>query len=163
MRHRDESTRKALWTAMSRRCALSAPVLAEHIGVSVPTLHRLLKEIEDEVLVTGLARRTRYGLRKAVRGDASGWPLYEVGPTGRAELLTHLHLVQPQGTCMSLASSAWPLPEESAEGWWDGLPYPLYDMRPQGYLGRNLLLQATAAGRCRPIPRSGRTRPSCMC
>jgi hypothetical protein len=37
---------------------------------------------------------------------------------------------------MSLAGSGWPVPEESLDGWWPGLPYPLYDMRPQGYMGR---------------------------
>ncbi len=37
---------------------------------------------------------------------------------------------------MGLIDSGWPVPEESRDGWWDGLAYPLYDMRPQGYLGR---------------------------
>lgn len=37
---------------------------------------------------------------------------------------------------MALADSAWPVPEEARDGWWDGLPYPLHQMRPQGYMGR---------------------------
>lgn len=37
---------------------------------------------------------------------------------------------------MALADSAWPVPEESRDGWWEGLPYPLHQMRPQGYMGR---------------------------
>lgn len=31
----------------------------------------------------------------------------------------------------------WPQ-DPGQDGWWDGLPYPLHDMRPQGYLGRIL-------------------------
>ena len=34
---------------------------------------------------------------------------------------------------------AWPLDREGEmrDGWFEGLPYPLLDMRPQGFLGRN--------------------------
>ncbi len=32
----------------------------------------------------------------------------------------------------------WPLDKgQMSDGWFEGLPYPLYDMRPQGFLGRN--------------------------
>ena len=102
----------------------------------MPTLHRLLQEMAASVVATGKARRARYALRRALRGDMAGLPVYEVNPGGRAELVTHLALVHPQGCCMSLAGSAWPVPEASRDGWWDGLPYPLYDMRHQGYMGR---------------------------
>ncbi len=37
---------------------------------------------------------------------------------------------------MSLTDTGWPMPDESRDGWWDGLPYPLYDMRFQGFMGR---------------------------
>jgi hypothetical protein len=46
--------------------------------------------------------------------------------------------IQPQGCWADFTGSGWPLSEESRDGWWAGLPYPLYDMRPQGYLGRQL-------------------------
>ena len=56
--------------------------------------------------------------------------------TGQAALVSKLALVHPQGALMPLANSGWPVPPESRDGWWDGLPYPLYDIRPQGYIGR---------------------------
>jgi len=96
----------------------------------------MLQELEGQVESTGKARRTRYGLRMSLRGDLAELPLYEIDKTGRAELLTSLALVYPHGTCMGLANTGWPIPDESRDGWWDGLPYPLYDMRPQGYMGR---------------------------
>ena len=138
MRPRNQAARSQLTTALARRAAVAASDLAEQIGVSVPTLHRLLKELEGAVLATGKARRTRYALRRPLRGDLTELPLYEVDPAGRAELVTHLALVHPQGTCMRLADTGWPVPDESRDGWWDGLPYPLNDMRPQGYMGRQL-------------------------
>ena len=121
---------------MARRAAVSASELAEQVGVSVPTLHRLLKEIEGRVVVTGNARRTRYALRRPMRGDFGELPLYEVDRAGRAEQTARLAPVRPQGTCMSLSETGWPVPDDSRDGWWACLPYPLYDMRHQGYMGR---------------------------
>lgn len=138
MRPRNQSARDLLLAALGRQSAVGAADLAAQLGVSVATLHRLLKEAEPQVLATGRARRTRYALRRPLRGDLAELPVYEVDTTGRAERLGSLALVSPQGTWMDLSGTAWPVPEESRDGWWEGLPYPLYDMRPQGYMGRQL-------------------------
>jgi hypothetical protein len=136
MRPRNQPARDQLTAVLARRAAASASSLAEQLGISIPTLHRLLQEHEGKVVSSGKARRSRYALRMPLRGELAELPLYEVDTTGRAELASSLALVHPHGTCMSLASTGWPVPEESRDGWWDGLPYPLYDMRPQGYMGR---------------------------
>jgi hypothetical protein len=136
MRPRNQIARDQLKTVLGRRSAVSAAELAERLGVSIPTLHRLLQEAGAEVVATGRARRTRYALRRPLRGDLAEVPLYEVDATGRAEQVAHLTLVHPQGSCMDLAAAGWPVPEDARDGWWDGLPYPLHDMRPQGYMGR---------------------------
>jgi HipA-like C-terminal domain len=138
MRPRNEAARDRLISVLRRRAAVSAPELAEQLGVSGPTLHRMLLEIHGGIVSTGRARRTRYALRRAVRAESGEIPLYSVDGTGRAELATHLALVHPQGSCMPLAHTGWPVPIEARDGWWPGLPYPLYEMRPQGYLGRQL-------------------------
>lgn len=136
MRPRNQAARNQLTTLLARRAPVGASDLAEQVGVSVPTLHRLLQELGGAVVAMGKARRARYALRRPLRGDASELPVYEVDAAGQAQLAAHLALVHPQGSCMSLADSGWPVPQESRDGWWDGLPYPLVDMRPQGYLGR---------------------------
>lgn len=138
MRPRNEAARAQLISALSRRAAASASDLAAQLGVSVPTLHRLLRELGSPVIASGAARRTRYALHRALRGDASPLPVYAVDATGRADHVGDLALVQPQGSSMSLDGTPWPVPEESRDGWWGGLPYPLHDMRPQGFLGRQL-------------------------
>ena len=136
MRPKNQSARDQLLTVLARHPRSSASVLAESLGVSVPTLHRLLAEVAGHVVVNGKARRTRYALRRPLWGQAAELPLYEVDTAGRAEALASLALVHPEGTRMALEGSGWPVPEESRDGWWHGLPYPLYDMRPQGYMGR---------------------------
>lgn len=138
MRPRNLLSRQQLPSVLGRRAAVSAMELAEQLGVSVPTLHRMLQEHGDEIVATGKARRTRYALRRALRGDATELPLYAVDPAGQASLVSQLALVRPEGSCMSLADTCWPVPEAARDGWWEGLPYPLVDMRPQGYLGRQL-------------------------
>lgn len=136
MRPRNQPARNQLTAVLARRAAVSASGIAEPLGISIPTLHRLLQELEGRVVVTGKARRTRYALRMPLRGELAEMPLYEVDMSGRAERVASLALVHPQGTCMSLANTGWPVPDEARDGWWSGLPYPLYDMRPQGYMGR---------------------------
>ena len=138
MRPRHQAPRDQLAAVLGRHAAVRAAELAEQLGVSLPTLHRLLIEQGPAILSTGQARRTRYALRRALRGDLAPLPLYAVDAAGRADLVAQLALVHPQGSHMDLAGTGWPVPEAARDGWWDGLPYPLIDMRPQGYLGRQL-------------------------
>jgi hypothetical protein len=129
-----------LRTALAVHAPAAAASLAAALGVSVPTLHRLLQRLPAAELVSaGRARRARYALRRplhAGRGVLADLPVYAVGTAGQAELLAPLAPLQGGGCWMPLAGSGWPVPGESRDGWWPGLPYPLYDMRPQGYMGR---------------------------
>lgn len=138
MSSKQQLARDRLAKVLGRRAAVKATDLAQALNVSVPTLHRLLQEGTEPILVAGKARRTRYALRRCVRGDGHEYPVYAVDAAGRVTPLTSLAPVAPQGCWMSLTGTDWPLVEEAREGWWDGLPYPLYDMRPQGYMGRQL-------------------------
>lgn len=85
-------------------------------------MHRLLQEQGDTVIKTGKARRTRYALRRPLRGDLAELPLYAVDAAGQADRVAHLALVHPQGSCMDIAGTGWPAPEESRDGWWAGCP-----------------------------------------
>ncbi|WP_204249988.1 type II toxin-antitoxin system HipA family toxin YjjJ [Rhodoferax koreensis] len=126
-----------LETALALQAPASAAGLAEAVRVSVPTLHRMLQRLPAGRLISaGQARRARYALRRPLRGVFADVPVYAIDTEGRAELLGPLALLQPQGAWLALAGSDWPVPEDARDGWWPGLPYPLYDMRPQGYMGR---------------------------
>lgn len=136
MRPRNEVARDQLTTVLARRSAASAADIAAPLGVSIPTLHWMLQALGSAVVGTGKARRSRYALRRELRGELAPLPLYELDSAGRAERLTSLDLVRPQGSCAPLNGTGWPVPEESRDGWWDGLSYFVHDMRPQGYMGR---------------------------
>lgn len=142
MRPRNQTARDQLLPVLARRSAISAADWAAQVGVSVATLHRLLQDkasgVSASVLTNGKAGRTRYALRRALRGDFGALPLYQVDAAGQADVFGELALIRPQGTSLDLAGTPWPVPDAARDGWWGGLPYPLNDMRPQGYLGRQL-------------------------
>lgn len=141
-------------TVLARHAPAAAATLASALGVSVPTLHRWLQALPAGQLISaGKARRARHALRRPLRGAAADVPVYTVDAQGRARLLAPLALLHAQGSWMDLAGSDWPVPEESRDGWWPGLPYPLYDMRPQGYMGRLFARVEHAALGVSPDPR----------
>lgn len=125
-----------LLATLRRKPQSSAPEVAAALGVSVPTAQRLLRTAGDAVVSLGRARRTRHAARRSLRGQAQDLPVYRIDAEGIAHAFATLALVAPQGCAMALQEGGWPLPDASRDGWWPGLPYPLQDMRPQGYLGR---------------------------
>ena len=103
------------------------------------TLVRLVAQIDTEVIRRGGSRRIRYALRRSLRGRNDSLPLYRIDAVGSGHVVGSLDLAYPEGSALSLSEPlAWPLDGgEMSDGWFDGLPYPLLDMRPQGFLGRN--------------------------
>jgi hypothetical protein len=142
------SLRTALPTIADLRAALARdpPVAGRDLchrlgGIDRATLLRLVRlarRADDQVLRLGHARRSAYALRRPVRGRAAPLPLYRIDTAGEGHLLGHLSLLEPAGSAMQWAAPCpWPLDPDMADGWFDGLPYPLYDMAPQGFLGRH--------------------------
>lgn len=136
MRSRNLVPRDRLLTVLARLGPISAPALAEALDVPGRTVLRVLDEQSSALVVAGAARRRRYAARRGLRGDTGGLPLYRIDRSGHTHDAGVLHLVAPQGTWWSLDGGPWPCPAEARDGWWSGLPYPLQDMRVQGYMGR---------------------------
>jgi hypothetical protein len=108
-------------------------------GINRSTLARLVGQIDHEVIRRGGSRRSRYALRRALRGRSDSLPLYRIDADGAGHVLGRLDLTYPAGSALSLSEPlVWPLDAgEMSDGWFEGLPYPLLDMKPQGFLGRN--------------------------
>lgn len=105
----------------------SAAQLSDQLGVSQPTVSRALSGLGQELVRVGAARSARYAVRDAERGlpDIS---VYRVDTQGAIHMLGTLVPVRSQGFVMREAGGA--------THHTDGLPWWLFDMRPQGYLGR---------------------------
>lgn len=120
------------------RGRLQAGALLQALGVSRATLMRLARAAGDGLVVRGNARRTTYAARRPLRGSRAALPLYRVDAHGDVQEIARLDLTYPDGCALEfLAPFGWPLDDEMQAGWFDGLPYVLNDMRPQGFVGRH--------------------------
>ena len=138
---------------------VSAPDLAEALNISPRTVLRVLAEQGNAVLAAGQAGRRRYGLRAPVRlgagagSEARALPVYAVDAAGHVHPAGEFSLLQPEGSFWDLKALGWPVDDEVRAGWWPGLPYPLYDMAPQGFLGRSFAKRHHNALALPPDPR----------
>jgi len=105
----------------------SATQLRQRLGVSQATFSRLVNA-ESGVIKAGQARSTRYALIRSVR-QIRQFPLWQIDDAGHAWRFGELYPVWPQGSCLVILNNG-------AAQWYDGLPWYLTDLRPQGFLGR---------------------------
>ena len=115
---------------------LKARQLADLIGVSQPTISRALSQMHQELLRVGAASSIQYCLRDPSRGF-DDIPVYRVDNQGKVDALGTLIPVRPQGFVMRQS--------DGNANHYDSLPWWLYDMRPQGFLGRAYAARYAAA------------------
>lgn len=105
----------------------SASTLRQQLGISQATFSRLVVA-HDNVFKFGQARTTRYALIRPVR-NIRYFPLWQIDEAGKAWDFGVLYPVWPQGSCLVILNNG-------IVQWFDGLPWYLTDLRPQGFLGR---------------------------
>ena len=101
--------------------------LVEKTGISQPTISRALAALGDEVVRIGSSSSIRYAQRDTSRDFASA-PIFRASDEGVIRELGTLIPVCPDGFVMVQADGV--TLHSEALPWW------LFDMRPQGYLGR---------------------------
>ena len=105
---------------------MTARQLVEKTGISQPTISRALAALGDEVVRIGSGSAIRYALRDTTRGFVSA-PVFRISDEGQIREFGTLVPVRPNGFVMMQA--------DGVTLHSDGLPWWLFDMRPQGYLG----------------------------
>ncbi|ATV46088.1 type II toxin-antitoxin system HipA family toxin YjjJ [Pectobacterium sp. CHL-2024] len=124
---------------MIRQMLRSGPMtvrqLTDIFGFSQPTISRDLNLLGDDVVRIGAGSSIQYALRDAFRGFSSA-PIYRITEMGQVTSLGKLIPVHPDGFVMEQTDKV------SLHS--DGLPWWLFDMRPQGYLGRAYALTYSA-------------------
>ncbi len=136
MRPANQVARARLLQEIQRATPARAADVAARLGVGLATLHRMLKERPAEVFAVGSSANRRYAVRRPLRGQRAPLPVYFVDERGQGHVAGSLELIAPSGSHLDLRAMGWPVTNETT-GWWEGLPDPIYDMRPQGFLGRN--------------------------
>jgi hypothetical protein len=104
--------------------------LAAALGVSQPTVSRLIQALGPQVIKLGAARATTYARPRPIDGQHQ-WPLFRV--TGEAR-------IEPCGELYSLMGlpAFWFRSPWQGHEFADGLPFFLQDQRPQGFMGRSV-------------------------
>jgi hypothetical protein len=119
----------------------SASALARRLGVSTPTVTRALARLGDKVVSIGKGRGSAYALRRQVRDFGDQWPLHRIGADGSVEQLGTLEALHGRHRWRLVPAHDLPLfmRGEFADGMYEDLPWFLQALRPQGYLGRELV------------------------
>ena len=124
---------RALRAALTRTPLAGSVELTRALGISQPTLSRLIRRAGHDVLAVGRARSIRYAWRRRIEGVESAVPVYELpGDQGRPQHVADLHPVAPDGFVVESYSPDVP------GGWHDDLPWFLQELRPSGWLGRQV-------------------------
>ncbi|HKY35104.1 MAG TPA: type II toxin-antitoxin system HipA family toxin YjjJ [Polyangiaceae bacterium] len=115
---------------LSRVQSSTAGELRAQLGISQPTLSRLLGRMSSRVVVAGRARATRYAARRQAEDLPEHLPIYEIGPNAEARRAASLHAVLPEGYYVEGEGDDVP------SAFHRDLPYYLHELRPAGFLGR---------------------------
>lgn len=108
------------------------------LGISQPTLSRLIRRAGDAVLSLGATRATLYALARPIPGVGPAIPLFRVETTGN---------VRRHGMLYALAASQyyWE-PVAGKSQLYDYLPWFVQALRPEGFLGRSFAQKHHALG-----------------
>ena len=123
-------TQAILLALMRQGGALSSAELQAQLAVSQPTVSRAMAPLiqSGQVQKMGAARKQRYVLPRTVRDVGRSIPVMRIDAQGQPS---------PFARLVPLASGAvWVDEEDGLSKRFDGLPWFLDDMRPQGFMGR---------------------------
>ncbi|GAB3253398.1 type II toxin-antitoxin system HipA family toxin YjjJ [Chitinimonas naiadis] len=109
--------------------ALSAEALVGQLNVSYPTLVKAIQLRGEQIRAVGKTKGRRFALVDPIPGVEVDVPVFRVDQQGHPVMIAHL-------TPLAAAQFLWRPADGAAETISDGLPYQLYDFRPQGFLGR---------------------------
>ncbi len=106
--------------------------LIRRLGVSQPVFSRGVAAAGDRLLIVGRARATIYAARRRVDGVTMPVALYAIAVNGVTRRLGSLHAIGPRGFYIESLEPSLPS-AFSAD-----LPWFLHDVRPSGFLGRQV-------------------------
>jgi hypothetical protein len=114
-------------------------------GMSQAAVSRQLRKMGRNVVVTRSGRTPRYVMTENAFGGSDRLPLASVDPHGNTVLVAHVRPLVTGGFYVE-PSPGMPalLLGDGGDGLYEDLPYFLYDMGPQGFLGRLIAMEMNA-------------------
>jgi len=121
---------------LARKAATSRQIQAE-TGLNQTAVSRQLRALAERIVTLSNGRSPRYALVGSAFGVQDSLPIYELDSQGDVALVAQLRPLSHGGFCLQPESGASSLLlGKAGDGVYQGLPYFLQDMRPQGFLGR---------------------------
>lgn len=122
-----------------RRGPASSRELQLLTGLSQATISRQLSSFGDRVVKIGRGRATRYAMATNAFDVGDRLPLYTIDPHGNSVQIANIRPLAHGGYFIERATGTPSvLLGERGDGVFDDLPYFLEDLRPQGFLGRQI-------------------------
>jgi len=114
----------------------TSPQLQDLLGLSQPSVSRRLAPLlaDGTLIAIGQARARRYLLPRDIPGVGRQVPIHAVQPDGSLRFFGTLYPLAGDGFWMDEADR-----EHGQSAQHPSLPWFLYDMRPQGFLGRGFV------------------------
>lgn len=99
---------------------------------------RALSGFGEDLATLGATRSTRYVMRRSVRHVGCRWPIFRIDAHGHAREWAELEAFHNRSWRVAWAGQSpdWLAHFVGRNGLWDGFPFFLSDVRPQGFLGR---------------------------
>jgi len=114
-------------------------------GMSQAAVSRQLRRIEHNVVMTRSGRTPKYIMTKNAFGGNDKLPLAIVDAHGNTVRVAHIRPLVTGGFYVEPSPGMSPLLlGDSGDGVYEDLPYFLYDIGPQGFLGRQIALEMNA-------------------
>ncbi|OJH34750.1 type II toxin-antitoxin system HipA family toxin YjjJ [Cystobacter ferrugineus] len=132
---------------LARLQVAQAKELASELGVSQPTVSRLIQEAGERVCRMGQTRATRYARTRSLPRLGTRQPLHRISETGKVERFGEMHLLEGGHHWFTLEQGrSWLHLPEGTGALFEGLPPFIVDMCPQGYVGRTFSRQHPELG-----------------
>jgi HipA-like C-terminal domain len=137
-----------------KRGPATSAALQKACDLSQATVSRQLRALGDQIVRLGKGRATEYALTRNAFNAGDDIRLYAVDPHGNTVCVARLRPLAHGGFLVE-ATTGTPaiLMGESGDGLYDDLPYFLEDLRPQGFLGRQVAQALSEQSDYPPDPR----------
>lgn len=121
------------------------PAIQAATGLSQPAVSRQLRVMGETVVTLANGRSPRYAATRNAFGGNDRLPLGMVDTHGNTVLAAYIRPLAHGGFFVEPATGMPPLLlGEGKDGLYDDLPYFLYDLSPQGFLGRKIAEEMAA-------------------
>ena len=121
---------------LSDEAVLSSLQLQAKLGISQPSLSRLVSRTGSKILRIGRARAALYALSCPTFGVQGAIPVYAIDEKGQPQQLANLYGIGNEQFHIETHSPDRWLRGGGDNGIYPSLPYMLDDLRPEGFMGK---------------------------